>query len=244
LQGNYRYERAGVCYCRAPRLSPSPTPVPQCAATPSPVFPVIGNHTIVMSVRDERPLTAREQVEYTALRTTILQRGTTRVCIFAGGIVAWGALATATAAVSSAPVLSLVPLVVLAAVFEAVFALHIGVERVGRYLQVFYEALPDESSPSTPAGRETTGSRWEHVAMNFGRPAGAASADALFTAVFLLAGALNMVPALIPGPTQAELIFVGGAHALFVVRLVAARAAAAKQRSIDLARFQELSGRG
>jgi hypothetical protein len=189
-------------------------------------------------------MTAREQVEYTALRTTILQRGTARVCIFAGGIVAWGALATTTAAVSSAPLLTLVPLVVLAAVFEAVFALHIGVERVGRYIQVFYETQASEQRSATPSAPETPGSGWEHVAMSFGRPAGAAGVDPLFTAVFLLADALNMVPALIPGPTQAELIFVGGAHVLLVLRLVAARAVAARQRSIDLARFRELRERG
>jgi hypothetical protein len=180
-----------------------------------------------MSAQDGRPLTAREQAEYTALRATIRERGTARVCIFAGGIVGWSALATATAAVASAPIATLLPLVVLAAIFEAVFALHVGVERVGRYLQVFYETQPDEC-------------RWEHAAMSFGRPAGAATADALFTAVFLLADLLNLVPALILGPTQAELIFVGGAHALLVVRLIAARAAAGKQRSIDLARFQDL----
>ena len=37
------------------------------------------------------------------------------------------------------PLATLVPLLVLAAAFECVFALHVGIERVGRYLQVFYE---------------------------------------------------------------------------------------------------------
>jgi hypothetical protein len=36
------------------------------------------------------------------------------------------------------------------------------------------------------------------------------------------------------------LIFVGGAHALFLLRVVVARQAAAKQRAIDLARFKQL----
>jgi hypothetical protein len=180
-----------------------------------------------MSAQDEQSSTPCEQVEYTALRATIRERGTARVCIFAAGIVAWGAVATATAALASTPVSTLLPLVVLAAIFEAVFALHIGVERIGRYLQVFYETGPD-----TP--------RWEHAAMAFGRPSGAVGLDALFTAVFLLACALNLIPALIIGPTPPELIFVGGAHALFVVRLVAARAGARAQRAVDLARFREL----
>src|SRR6185295_1240019 len=123
-----------------------------------------------------------------------------------------------------APVATLIPLVVLAALFEAVFALHVGVERVGRYLQVFHE----------PAAE---GSGWEHTAMAFGRVPGAATTDALFTAVFLIAAACNIIPALIIGPTQPELIFVGGGHALFALRLLAARAAAGRQRAIDLRRF-------
>ncbi|HXI27550.1 MAG TPA: hypothetical protein VNG89_03990 [Vicinamibacterales bacterium] len=180
-----------------------------------------------MSVQDENSLTAREQVEYTALRATIRERGTARVCVFAGGIVAWGALTIATAALAAAPVATLVPLVVLAAQFEAVFALHVGVERVGRYLQVFHEPAAERSG-------------WEHAAMGFGRVPGAATTDALFTAVFLIAAACNIIPALIIGPTQPELIFVGGAHALFVIRLLAARAAAGRQRAIDLRRFEDM----
>jgi hypothetical protein len=45
---------------------------------------------------------------------------------------------------------------------------------------------------------------------------------------------------LILEPTRAEQVFVGGAHALFVVRLLAARAGARSQRAIDLERFREL----
>ena len=172
-------------------------------------------------------MTAREQVEYRALRATIRERGTARVYIFAGGIAAWGALAIATAALASTPLATLLPLLVLAAIFEAVFALHVGVERIGRYLQVFYEA-------------DSTGARWEHIAMAFGRPAGGASADALFSVTFFLAALFNVAPALIVQPTIQELIFVGGAHALFLVRLAVAREAARRQRAIDLRRFEEL----
>jgi hypothetical protein len=172
-------------------------------------------------------MTAREQVEYRALRATIRERGTARVYTFAGGIAAWGALTIATAALASTPLGTLLPLLVLAAVFEGVFALHVGVERIGRYLQVFYEA-------------EDTGARWEHIAMAFGRPAGAATTDALFPVPFLLAAIFNLAPALIVQPTIQELIFIGGAHALFVVRLVVARGAARRQRAIDLERFQQL----
>jgi hypothetical protein len=175
-------------------------------------------------------MTAREQDEYIALRATIRERGTARVCIFAGGIVAWAAATIATAALASTPLATLLPLLVLASVFEAVFALHIGVERIGRYLQVFYEA--DPLAPPAPT--------WERTAMAFGRPAGAATVDALFTVPFLLASLCNVAPALIVEPARVELIFIGGAHALFVLRLLVARQAAGRQRAIDLARFQEM----
>jgi hypothetical protein len=76
--------------------------------------------------------------------------------------------------------------------------------------------------------------------MAFGRPAGAAAADALFSIPFLLAALFNIAPALIFEPTRQELIFIAGAHALFVLRLIVAREAARKQRAIDLQRFQQL----
>ncbi len=168
-----------------------------------------------------------------SLRATIRERGTARVCLFAGGIAAWTAATIATTALAASPIATLLPLLLLAAVFEAVFALHIGVERIGRYIQVFHEAR-DGSGGS--AGSEG----WEHAAMAFGRPKGTSSADALFSAIFLLAALFNMAPALLLSPTPVELIFVGGAHALFVLRLLIARHAAGTQRAIDLERFQQL----
>ena len=45
---------------------------------------------------------------------------------------------------------------------------------------------------------------------------------------------------MILNPLRSELIFVGGAHALFALRVIVARLAAAKQRKIDLERFQQL----
>jgi len=198
-----------------------------------------GNDTFVMSAADEQSLTPREQVEYTELRATIRERGTARICIFAAGLAAWGALTVATAALAATPLATLLPLLVLAGVFEAVFALHIGVERVGRYLQVFYETAEDGTDPGPPLTRS-----WEHAAMRFGRPRGSVAADALFTIVFVLAGVFNLAPALILDPTRSEQVFIGGAHALFFLRLVAARAGGRTQRAIDLARFRELKERG
>jgi hypothetical protein len=172
-------------------------------------------------------MTWREEEEYSALRATIRERGTARVWVFATGIAAWAAVTIATAALASTPIATLLPLLVLAAVFEAVFVLHVGVERVGRYIQVFYET--EEAHP-----------RWEHTAMAFGQPKGAATTDALFSIPFLLAGLFNAAPATITQPTVAELVFIGGAHALFVLRLLVARGVATKQRAIDLERFQQI----
>ena len=182
-------------------------------------------------------MTPCEQDEYTALRATIRERGTVRVCLFAGGIAAWAAAAIATAALANTPLATLLPLLVLASIFEAVFALHVGVERIGRYIQVFYES--DGSDGSGRSGG-SGGSGWEHAAMAFGRPAGAATSDPLFLLPFVLAALFNIMPALILEPARVEIIFVGGAHALFALRLLVARYAASQQRKIDLARFQEL----
>jgi hypothetical protein len=176
-------------------------------------------------------MTARELDEYRALRDTIRERGTARIWLFIVGIAAWAAATIAIATLASTPLATLLPLLVLASAFEAIFALHVGVERIGRYIQVYYETATDE--PETPR-------KWEHAAMAFGRPAGAATIDSLFTVPFLLAALFNLSPVMLQNPVQAELIFVGGAHAMFVLRVIVARQAAAKQRAIDLARFQQL----
>src|SRR5262249_48227793 len=95
--------------------------------------------------------------EYRALRATIRERGTARVVITTFTFVAWAALVLTVQAVFPQPVSSLIPLLVLGAGFESVFSLHIGVERIGRYLQARYET-PAEGAPA-----------WEHTAMQFGR---------------------------------------------------------------------------
>src|SRR5882672_9445188 len=171
-------------------------------------------------------MTARELVEFRNLRATIRERGTARVYIFAGGIAAWGALAIATAALASTPLATLLPLLVLAGAFEAVFALHVGVERIGRYLQVFYD------------------DRWEHAAMAFGAPLAGTGTDPLFILFFGLATICNFAPVLLAAPVPVELAVIGGAHALFLGRLVVARRAAGRQRAADLERFRSIKEKG
>ena len=103
-------------------------------------------------------MTPREVEEYRALRATIRERGTLRVWLFFAGIVAWAAATIATASLAALPVATVLPLLVLASAFEALFNVHTGVERVGRYLQVFY------------AGDEGT-AEWERTIMAYGRAA-------------------------------------------------------------------------
>jgi hypothetical protein len=74
-------------------------------------------------------MTPRELEEYRALRATIRERGATRIWIFLAGLAAWSALVVATAALAALPVATLLPLLILAGTFEAVFSLHTGVER-------------------------------------------------------------------------------------------------------------------
>ncbi len=175
-------------------------------------------------------MTPQQQDEYRALRQTIAQRGTAKVWMFLVGVVAWGALTMATAALATLPVATFLPLLVLAVTFEAVFSLHVGVERVGRYIQVFHE----------DAGG------WEHAAMAFGRPLKGTGTDPLFVAHFVIAAVLNIVPALLAEPVPLELGVVGTVHLLFVLRVVLARRSAGRQRAADLRRFEEMkvSGRG
>jgi hypothetical protein len=120
------------------------------------------------------------------------------------------------------PVTTIVPLLVLTGTFEAVYGLHTGVERIGRYLLVFHD------------------DGWERAAGLFGQPAGAPRPDALFTAPFLLAALANLVPLLATSPIVQELAIVGAAHAVFVARVLQARAAARRQRGADTERFRQL----
>ena len=62
-----------------------------------------------------------------------------RLIVVAITFVAWAALVLAVQVFVPIPLFSLVPLFVLAAGFEVVFATHVGIERIGRYVQVRYE---------------------------------------------------------------------------------------------------------
>jgi hypothetical protein len=179
--------------------------------------------------------------EYRALRATIRERGTMRALVTTITFVSWAALALAAAALFVLPPLALIPLVALAVGFEVVFAIHVGVERIGRYIQRRFET--GEGLPG-----------WEHAAMKIGaaRPAGG-GIDPLMTWPFVLATLLNLLVVLIlqtdPGPLDeaslvsfdaappVSFVFFAVLHAGFLVRLFSARRFARGQRERDLQLF-------
>ena len=162
--------------------------------------------------------------EYEALRETIRQRGTVRVMLVPVIFIGWAATAVATAAVITVAVSTLVPLLVLVAGFESIFALHINVERIGRYLQVFHEQ----------------DGGWENVAMAFGKRFPGSGPDPLFAQTFVFAISVNFLPVALGFEHPIELILLLVPHVLAVYRIRMARGAAAKQRGEDLERFRAL----
>ena len=166
------------------------------------------------------------QAEYQALRDTIRERGTARLCAVLVGLVAWGALTIALLIADRRGSVTLVPFLVLVGTFEINFFMHTGVERIGRYVQVFYE--------------ERAGAvGWETIAMNYAAkfPYGL---DPLFSIVFAAATSLNFFTWLVderPGWNALSLL----AHLAFAYRIVSAKKSAASQRALDLDRFRSLS---
>ncbi len=171
-------------------------------------------------------MTPRELEEYSALRATIRERGTARHWVVIAGLGLWAAL-TLASSVIALPALTLLPLLVLVASFEVVFVLHTGVERVGRYIQVFYEQPEDRAA-------------WEQVAMAYGRTFGGGGIDALFSPIFAVATLLNFIPVALSGSVAIDWTIVGAVHMLVIVRIWAAKRQASAQRAVDLERFIRL----
>src|SRR6188508_370818 len=161
--------------------------------------------------------------EYQGLRATIRERGTLRICIVVAGLIAMTGLIVALRATQLSGVIALLPLLVLAATFEINFFVHTGVERIGRYLQVFYEER---------AG--TTG--WETTAMNYGAkyPSGL---DPLFSVLFAAAALLSFLSTLVVAHEPGWMACSLAGHLGLAYRIVTARALASAQRSLDLDRF-------
>lgn len=163
--------------------------------------------------------------EFRALRAAIQQRGTMRMVVVPIVFIGWAGTAVATAAVITVAISTLVPLLILAAGFESVFALHVNVERMGRYLQVFHE---------------TEEAGWEHIASRFALQFPAMGPDPLFSRLFVLATSVNFLPAALGWENLPELAVLAALHLAFINRIRLARAFAATQREKDLERFASL----
>ena len=172
--------------------------------------------------------------EYLVLRRTIAQRGALRPILLVGGIGIWALTLIAVLVWLPYPLAFLIPLIVIAATFEAIRPLHFGTERIGRYLQAFYEEVGDTDRPlrDTPS--------WERVAMRFGKVPGVGG-HPLFVPIFLLALAANYTAMMVSGPGAIDTVVMGIAHALFGGWVVAAHRAMKTQRDIELDRMRQLA---
>ena len=135
---------------------------------------------------------------------------------------AWAALTLFLSSSEFDRAAALVPFIVLTATFEISFFIHTGVERVGRYLQVFFE---DD---------------WENAAMAYGQqnPGGA---NPLFVTLFGVTALISFAASLPTAARHPGWIGISIlAHLIFGWRLYSARRSAAKQRSLDLDRFRAL----
>ena len=182
--------------------------------------------------------------EFRALRATIRERGSVRQIVTLITFSAWAAAILTTSAFLPFTLFCLVPLTVLAAGFETTFALHTGVERIGRYIHVHYESASGHDGPPT-AGAP----KWERIAARFAGPAGGVSP--LMPALFIAAGLLNLTLGVFTGLDAdgsvlaqglGDVAPIGALHAGFLVRVVVAHRFAATQRERDQREFERLLG--
>ena len=179
----------------------------------------------------DRPSSA----EYLVLRKTIAARGSLRPVLCLTGIAIWAVLLTAVLVLLPYPLAVAIPLLTLAATFEVIRPLHFGAERIGRYLQVFYEeddhtgrALSDLPS-------------WERVAMSLAAVPGVGG-HPLFVPIFFMATIVNYLPVLLAQPpaVPVELGLLAVPHVSFIIWLVYIDRVMRTQRATELARFREL----
>lgn len=171
---------------------------------------------------------ALTESEFTVLRQTISSRGTSRILLLPVTLIGWGAVASALWITGQhRSIGSLVSLAILAGGFEAIHALHVGVERIGRYLQVYYEGSSD-------------GPQWESTCMMVGPALPGGGVDPLFTLMLGSAALVNVIPALQPLPARGELVVIATLHAAFLGRLARARWAAARQRAVELESYRAI----
>ena len=176
--------------------------------------------------------------EYRVLRETIATRGTLRPVLALIGLGLWSVILTAVLAWIPYPIATIIPLLVLLVTFEVIRPLHFGAERIGRYLQVFYEenGQPERALTDTPS--------WERVAMRFSAVPGTGG-HPLFVPLFFLATIVNTLPVLLAQPlaTPIELAALGVPHLAVMIWLFHADRAMRAQRGAELAQFRALYDR-
>jgi hypothetical protein len=171
--------------------------------------------------------------EFAALRETIRTRGTARPLAALGGLAAWAAVLATVLIWLPYPMAAVLPLLVLLTAFEVVRTIHLGVERLGRYIQVFFEEGAGGHPPSGPPA-------WEHVAMRFGPSLPGAGGHPLFQPIFLLAIIVNFLAVILPGPLPVEVTALAVPHVASIAWIVYCDRGMRKQRASDLARFREI----
>jgi hypothetical protein len=178
------------------------------------------------------------QSEFTVLRQTIAARGTVRMALLPVTVIGWTATTAALLDGGTAipALLSLVSLSVLVCGFEAIHALNVGVERIGRYLQVYYEATASAEATASQAA----GPSWETTAMAVGPGLPGGGIDPLFSVVFSALTGLNLALAFPDLRIITDYVVVLPVHAIFWIRLIRARGAAARQRAVDLETFRAI----
>lgn len=152
------------------------------------------------------------------------------------GLLGWAGVLTAVLIALPYPVAAVIPLMVLVTTFEVIRPLHGGAERIGRYLQVFYEEAGGDAVPGSGPSRPA----WEHTAMAFGAAVPGAAGHPLFVPLFVLATGVNFLAVLLPAPVPVEWSLMAVPHAAFVAWLARADRAMRSQRTRELARFREL----
>jgi hypothetical protein len=168
------------------------------------------------------------QSEFTVLRQTIATRGTVRMVLLPLTVLAWTlAVALLNLGTTQEPLLGLVSLSVLVAGFEGIHALNVGVERIGRYLQVYYEGEPG-------------GPTWETTAMSVGPGLPGGGIDPLFTVVIAALTGLNLALSFPTLDATRDFAVVLPVHVIFWIRIIRARGAAARQRAVDLETFRAI----
>ena len=175
----------------------------------------------------------RAAQEYLALRQTVQARGTARPWVCLTGFFAWAVCLLVVVIWLPNPLAAVVPLLLLVVTFEVIRSLHLAVERIGRYLQVFYE----ESSGADVAFAPPT---WERIAMVLGPNIPGAGVHPFFLPLFLMATVINFMAVILPGPVALEMATLTVPHAAFIIWLLHCDRGMRKQRTTELARFREL----